>query len=105
MSSARLSPKVRRIVLTMGVTICTVTGSLYGAGLRMNMDAKKEAERQQAATPAEKIQALEAAREQLVAQRSTLERQIADLKQRQESRRREREMGIGGGNGGGGREG
>ncbi|KKZ59886.1 hypothetical protein EMCG_05272 [[Emmonsia] crescens] len=96
MSSATLSPKARRIVLTAGVTICTITGSLYGAGLKMNQDAKKEAERQRSATPAEKIHALEAAREELVMRRSSLEKQIRDLRTRQESRRRNENTGSSG---------
>ncbi|OAX81852.1 hypothetical protein ACJ72_03804 [Emergomyces africanus] len=96
MSSATLSPKARRIILTAGVTICTITGSLYGAGLKINQDARKEAERQRSATPAEKIQALETAKEELIMRRSSLEKQIRDLRMRQESRRRKEDIGSNG---------
>ncbi|KLJ11609.1 hypothetical protein EMPG_13217 [Blastomyces silverae] len=96
MSSAVFSPKARRIILTAGVTICTITGSLYGASLRIDRDAKKEAEKQRSATPAEKIQALEATREELVKRRASLEKQIGDLRARQESRRRNESVGSSG---------
>lgn len=36
-----LSPKARRIIITGAVTMATVSGSLYGAGLKMNQDAKQ----------------------------------------------------------------
>ncbi|EGC49879.1 predicted protein [Histoplasma capsulatum var. duboisii H88] len=91
-----LSPKARRIILTTGVTICTIMGSLYGAGLKMDQDAKKEAERQRSATTAEKIHALEAAREVLVRRRTSLEKQINDLRTRQENRRRNENIGDSG---------
>ncbi|KGY15143.1 hypothetical protein PABG_11922 [Paracoccidioides brasiliensis Pb03] len=93
---AGLSPKARRIILTAGVTICTITGSLYGAGLKMNQDTKKKVERQLSATPAEKIQALQSVREKLVIRRSSLEKQIRDLQARQESRRRNESIGSSG---------
>ncbi|EEH09363.1 predicted protein [Histoplasma capsulatum G186AR] len=96
MSTAALSPKARRIILTAGVTICTIMGSLYGAGLKMDQDAKKEAERQRSATTAEKIHALEAAREVLVRRRTSLEKQINDLRTRQENRRRNENIGDSG---------
>ncbi|OJD28353.1 hypothetical protein ACJ73_00252 [Blastomyces percursus] len=96
MSSTALSPKARRIILTAGVTICTITGSLYGARLRMDQDAKKEAEKQRSATLAEKIQGLEATREELVKRRASLEKQIGDLRARQESRRRNESIGNSG---------
>ncbi|KAK2804934.1 hypothetical protein FQN50_006444 [Emmonsiellopsis sp. PD_5] len=97
MARPTLSPKARRIILTAGVTIITITGSMYGAGLKMDQDAKKEAEKQQLATPAEKIQALQTVRDELVLRRTGLERQIRDVKARQEKRR----VADGGGNGNG----
>ncbi|QSS63139.1 hypothetical protein I7I51_00196 [Histoplasma capsulatum] len=56
----------------------------------------KEAERQRSATTAEKIHALEAAREVLVRRRTSLEKQINDLRTRQENRRRNEKIGDSG---------
>ncbi|KAK2791601.1 hypothetical protein FQN52_004792 [Onygenales sp. PD_12] len=97
MARPTLSPKARRIILTAGVTIITITGSMYGARLKMDQDAKKDAEKQQLATPAEKIQALQTVRDELVLRRTGLEKQIRDVKARQENRR----AADGGGNGNG----
>ncbi|KAL1960513.1 hypothetical protein VTO42DRAFT_7812 [Malbranchea cinnamomea] len=93
MSTAR----TRRIILTGAVAAATVSGSLYGASLKMGQEAKEEAKKRQTATTQEKINALLAVREELVTKKMTIEKQIQDLERRQEEKAARMRVSGGGG--------
>jgi len=84
-----LPQRARRIIITGAVVVVTISGTLYGAGLKMNTEVKQEVEKYQSATNQERIQALEAAREILVAKRQGLEKQMQHIEARQQARQQE----------------
>ncbi|KAK2765046.1 hypothetical protein FQN54_008745 [Arachnomyces sp. PD_36] len=70
---------IRRVLVTGAVVGITITGTLYGAGLKMDQEVKQETRKREMATVDEKIQALESRRERLVRSRLGIEKQIEDL--------------------------
>ncbi|TVY23808.1 hypothetical protein LHYA1_G006776 [Lachnellula hyalina] len=78
---ARLQ-KIRRIVWTGAIAGVTATGAWYGAGLKIQRDAKRDVQKRYEATPAEKIAQLEEQRGGLVAKRIGLEKKIQELELR-----------------------
>ncbi|KAF2639147.1 hypothetical protein P280DRAFT_519351 [Massarina eburnea CBS 473.64] len=80
---------VRRWILSGAVTAITVTGSIYGAGLKEDMQAR-EKRRQAETTPEDVIAQLEQTRSDLVSKKNELERRIATFR----IRRQEEEQGI-----------
>ncbi|KAL1600111.1 hypothetical protein SLS59_006185 [Nothophoma quercina] len=68
---------VRRWIMTGAVAAITVTGTIYGAGLKSDQDVKRERRRYQQASPEEIISQLQIARDDLVVKKNELERKIA----------------------------
>jgi cell division protein FtsX len=68
---------VRRWIMTGAVAAITVTGTLYGAGLKTDQEVKQERKRYQQASPEEIISQLQIARDDLVMKKNELERKIA----------------------------
>jgi hypothetical protein len=111
-------PVVRRVLLTGAVVGITVTGTLYGAGLKMDQEVKrvstqlklslhfkdsfkflilyiqKDARKRELETVDEKIEALEARKKKLVASKVGLEKQITDLEAKQKLRREQQMLDI-----------
>ncbi|KAI5308255.1 hypothetical protein KEM55_006171 [Ascosphaera atra] len=82
---------MRAKVLTGSLTVAVMSGALYGAGLKSNNEEQQKLEEQRKQTPEESLRFLEAARADLVVKRDRLDKQIQDVKARQEKRRLERE--------------
>ncbi|CAI7649816.1 unnamed protein product [Penicillium glandicola] len=72
-------PNVKRLVLTAAVVSITITGTLYGAGLKTNQEIAETAKQRQESTFDEQIKALRGMRSNLTARRGILENQIRDL--------------------------
>ncbi|GAD98852.1 conserved hypothetical protein [Paecilomyces variotii No. 5] len=80
--------KFKRLVLTAAVTSITIAGSLYGAGLKAEQEAK-QAEKQRNETPIDdRIESLRTLRNELVTKRNVVEKQMQDLESRIEDRKR-----------------
>ncbi|KAF2851019.1 hypothetical protein T440DRAFT_395627 [Plenodomus tracheiphilus IPT5] len=73
---------VRRWVLTGAVTAITITGSIYGATLKDDLEIHKKRKQILEATPEEKIAALEIARAELVSKKNELERKVTRFRER-----------------------
>ncbi|KAL1849549.1 hypothetical protein Plec18170_007457 [Paecilomyces lecythidis] len=82
------NPKFKRLVLTAAVTTITIAGSLYGAGLKTEQEAK-QAEKQRNETPIDdRIESLRTLRNELVTKRNVVQKQIHDLDARIEDRKK-----------------
>ncbi|PSN69004.1 hypothetical protein BS50DRAFT_632829 [Corynespora cassiicola Philippines] len=79
---------VRRWILTGAITAITVTGAIYGAGLKSKQEFKQERKRVLEATPEDMIAQLQVARSELVNKKSELERKIARFTERQQEKER-----------------
>ncbi|KAJ8108687.1 hypothetical protein OPT61_g7998 [Boeremia exigua] len=77
---------VRRWIMTGAVTAITVTGTLYGAGLKTDQEVKKERERFQQAGPEEFIPQLQLVRDDLVMKRKEIERKIAGFHEKKKAK-------------------
>ncbi|KAH9874991.1 hypothetical protein J1614_004479 [Plenodomus biglobosus] len=73
---------VRRWILTGAVAAITVTGSIYGATLKSDLEMSKKRKQILETNPEDHIQTLEIARAQLVAKKNELERKITVFRQR-----------------------
>ncbi|RMJ22839.1 hypothetical protein PHISP_06289 [Aspergillus sp. HF37] len=82
------TPKVRRLVLTGAVTIITITGTIYGAQLKMQQDVTQVNQKSREATIDERIETLRATRQSLSSKKNMVEKQIRDLDARVEDRKR-----------------
>ncbi|CAG8023767.1 unnamed protein product [Penicillium salamii] len=74
-----MPPNVKRMVLTAAVVSITITGTLYGAGLKTNEEVAQTKKKQEESTFDDQFKALQAMRSNLVARRGILENQIHDL--------------------------
>ncbi|KAI5307205.1 hypothetical protein KEM56_002938 [Ascosphaera pollenicola] len=79
----------RAKLLTGGMTVAIITGSLYGAGLKSRSEQKHKAENERKQSPIEALNVLQVARDELVVKRNRLEKQIQDVKMRQAKRKAE----------------
>ncbi|CBX93036.1 predicted protein [Plenodomus lingam JN3] len=82
---------VRRWILTGAVAAITVTGSIYGATLKSDIEVHKRRKQILEATPEEQIETLDIARAQLVSKKNELERKIEGFRER---RLREKEISL-----------
>ncbi|KAH7361279.1 hypothetical protein BKA66DRAFT_425951 [Pyrenochaeta sp. MPI-SDFR-AT-0127] len=73
---------VRRWIITGAVTAITVSGTLYGAGLKGDQEVKEERKRVLEATPEEMIAQLETVRAELVLKKTAMEKKIATFTER-----------------------
>ncbi|KAJ9298960.1 hypothetical protein DTO271G3_3202 [Paecilomyces variotii] len=88
MASTASTQKFKRLVLTAAVTTITIAGTLYGAGLKTEQEAK-QAEKQRKETPIDdRIESLRTLRNELVTKRNTVQKQIQDLEIRAEEKKR-----------------
>ncbi|KAF1851856.1 uncharacterized protein K460DRAFT_270993 [Cucurbitaria berberidis CBS 394.84] len=78
---------VRRWIMTGGVAAVTITGTMYGAGLKGDQTAKQTKKKMLEATPDEIIAQLEFARADLVLKKNEMERKIARFKERRSEER------------------
>ncbi|KAJ5143486.1 uncharacterized protein N7515_002273 [Penicillium bovifimosum] len=88
-------PNVKRLVLTAAVVSITITGTLYGAGLKTDQEISETVKKRQESTFDEQFKALQDMRSNLVARRGILENQIRDLDARVLEKQ---QKGIGGDN-------
>ncbi|KAF2458382.1 hypothetical protein BDY21DRAFT_342357 [Lineolata rhizophorae] len=79
--------KLRRIVLTVGVAAISITGAYYGAGLKVQQDHKKERKRILELSYEERIAQMETSREKLVRRKDELEKKVAEVRARIQSRK------------------
>ncbi|KAJ5787825.1 hypothetical protein N7457_002815 [Penicillium paradoxum] len=86
-------PNVKRLVLTAAVVSITITGTLYGAGLKTNQEIAETTKQRQESTFDEQLKALHGMRSNLNARRGILEDQIRDLEARMLEKQ---QKGIGG---------
>ncbi|OQE42411.1 hypothetical protein PENCOP_c004G01649 [Penicillium coprophilum] len=87
-------PNIKRLVLTAAVVSITITGTLYGAGLKTKEEIAETAKQRQESTFDEQTKALQNMRANLVARRGIIENQIRDLDARVLEKQ---QKGIGGG--------
>ncbi|KAL2161131.1 hypothetical protein VTH06DRAFT_8350 [Thermothelomyces fergusii] len=74
--------KVKRIIYTVGFAAVTITGTIYGAGLKTQQEWKASKRKLQEATVDEKVAMLEAQKLDLLRQKEEIERKLADLRAR-----------------------
>ncbi|KAF3048257.1 hypothetical protein E8E12_011528 [Didymella heteroderae] len=77
MAAPQTSQAVRRWIMTAAVAGITVTGTIYGAGLKTDREVKQERKRYQQASPEEIISQLQIARDDLEMKKREMERKIA----------------------------
>ncbi|KAF3043872.1 hypothetical protein E8E11_004902 [Didymella keratinophila] len=77
MAAPQTSQAVRRWIMTAAVAGITITGTIYGAGLKTDREAKQERKRYQQASPEEMISHLQIARDDLEMKKREMERKIA----------------------------
>ncbi|KAK5175245.1 uncharacterized protein LTR77_000382 [Saxophila tyrrhenica] len=77
--SSMTPQSLRRYTLTASVTAITVTGALYGAGLKTRQEHKQEKSAALEASPAEKLEHLEVSKTKLLRQRAELQSKIDRL--------------------------
>ncbi|KAL2844999.1 hypothetical protein BJY01DRAFT_184724 [Aspergillus pseudoustus] len=86
--SIRNSPlKFKRLVLSGAVTVITIAGTLYGAGLKTEKEVAKQIQRSREVTIDERIAALRDLRQNLVGKKDLVEKQIHDLDAKIEERK------------------
>ncbi|KAJ5194465.1 hypothetical protein N7491_001803 [Penicillium cf. griseofulvum] len=85
-------PNIKRLILTTAVVSITITGTLYGAGLKTQKEIAETAKQRQESTFDEQTKALQNMRSNLVARRGIIENQIRDL----DARVLKQQKGIGG---------
>ncbi|KAL4883908.1 hypothetical protein BJY04DRAFT_183479 [Aspergillus karnatakaensis] len=79
--------KVKRLVLAGAVTATTIAGTLYGAGLKTEQQRAKHVQKTREVTLDEQIAALRSMRQNLVAKKELVEKQILELDARVEERK------------------
>ncbi|KNG50220.1 hypothetical protein DDE82_006426 [Stemphylium lycopersici] len=67
---------VRRWIMTGAVAAITMTGTIYGAGLKGQQEVKQQKRQILEATPEERIAQLEVTRADLVLKRNEMERKL-----------------------------
>ncbi|CAO2651167.1 Nn.00g094640.m01.CDS01 [Neocucurbitaria sp. VM-36] len=77
---------VRRWIMTGAVAAVTITGTIYGAGLKGDQEVKQKKKQILEATPEEMIAQLESARADLVLKKKEMERKIANFAERSRSK-------------------
>ncbi|RAK96746.1 uncharacterized protein BO80DRAFT_365692 [Aspergillus ibericus CBS 121593] len=77
----------KRLVLTGAVTVITIAGSLYGAGIKTGQQVTQQAQKARDVTIDERIDGLRSMRQNLMAKKELVERQLNDLETRIEERK------------------
>ncbi|KAI9863106.1 MAG: hypothetical protein M1813_003926 [Trichoglossum hirsutum] len=76
------NPKLRRIILTSSIAAITVTGTLYGAGLKTQREAQQARRQKSEATDEERLEVLLGLRRKLVEQRDGLVEKMRELEEK-----------------------
>ncbi|CAG8971115.1 hypothetical protein HYALB_00008592 [Hymenoscyphus albidus] len=84
--------KIRRFILTGAIASITMTGAWYGAGLKVQSDIIKTAQKRLEATPAERITQLAEHRMELLVKRHGLEKKLRQTEARMNGATREESM-------------
>ncbi|KAI9369412.1 hypothetical protein BJX61DRAFT_545596 [Aspergillus egyptiacus] len=79
--------KVKRLILTGAVTAITIAGTLYGAGLKTEQEASQKIQKSREVSLDERIAHLRDMRQNLVAKKDLVEKQIRDLDAKVEERK------------------
>ncbi|KAL4917724.1 hypothetical protein BDW62DRAFT_183201 [Aspergillus aurantiobrunneus] len=87
MSVLNSPQKVKRLVLTGAVTVVTIAGTLYGAGLKTGQEVSQHAQKTREITFDERIASLRSTRQNLVAKKELVEKQIRELDAKVEERK------------------
>jgi hypothetical protein len=77
---------VRRWIMTGAVAAITITGTIYGAGLKGRQDVKQQKRQILEATPEERIAQLEVARAELVLKKNEMERKMGQIAERRRAK-------------------
>ncbi|KAG9185738.1 hypothetical protein G6011_07069 [Alternaria panax] len=77
---------VRRWIMTGAVAAITITGTIYGAGLKGQQDVKQQKRQILEATPEERIAQLEVARAELVLKKNEMERKMGQIAERRRAK-------------------
>jgi len=78
--------KARPFVIAVSVAAVTIMGTMYGAGLKQEAQTAKREETRAAESLAKKTERLQMARERLETTKAGLEKKIAELRARKETR-------------------
>ncbi|CBF78120.1 uncharacterized protein ANIA_11630 [Aspergillus nidulans FGSC A4] len=87
MSILNSPQKVKKLVLTGAVTAVTITGTLYGAGLKTQQEVSQQTQKAREITLDERIASLQSTRQVLVGKKELVEKQMRDLDARIEERK------------------
>jgi hypothetical protein len=77
---------VRRFIMTGAVAAITITGTIYGAGLKGEQEVKQKKRQILEATPEERIAQLEVARADLVLKKNEMERKMNMIAERRRAK-------------------
>jgi len=77
---------VRRWIMTGAVAAITITGTIYGAGLKGQQDVKQQRRQILQATPEERIAQLEVTRAELVVKKNEMERKMGQIAARRRAK-------------------
>ncbi|OAG15525.1 hypothetical protein CC77DRAFT_917932, partial [Alternaria alternata] len=77
---------VRRWIMTGAVAAITITGTIYGAGLKGQQEVKQQKRQILQATPEERIAQLEVARAELVVKKNEMERKMGQIAARRRAK-------------------
>ncbi|KAL2830262.1 hypothetical protein BDW59DRAFT_158591 [Aspergillus cavernicola] len=87
MSFLNSPQKVKRFVLAGAVTTITIAGTLYGAGLKTEKEVSQKTQKSREITLEERIASLRDTRQNLIAKKDLVEKQIRDLDTKIEGRK------------------
>ncbi|KAL2795928.1 hypothetical protein BJX62DRAFT_235198 [Aspergillus germanicus] len=87
MSIAKSPLKFKRLVLTGAVTVITIAGTLYGAGLKTEQEVAQKVQKSREVTIDERIAVLRDLRQNLVGKKDLVEKQMHDLDTKIEERK------------------
>ncbi|KAF7672012.1 hypothetical protein GT037_009911 [Alternaria burnsii] len=77
---------VRRWIMTGAVAAVTITGTIYGAGLKGQQEVKQQKRQILQATPEERIAQLQVARAELVVKKNEMERKMGQIAARRRAK-------------------
>ncbi|KAI4644977.1 hypothetical protein J4E93_005776 [Alternaria ventricosa] len=77
---------VRRWIMTAAVASITITGTIYGAGLKGQQEVKQKTRYMIEATPEERIAQLETTRAELMLKKNEMERKMAIFAERRKEK-------------------
>ncbi|PWY83458.1 hypothetical protein BO70DRAFT_395900 [Aspergillus heteromorphus CBS 117.55] len=78
---------IKRFALTGAVVSITVAGTLYGAGIKTDQQITQQTQKAREVTIDERIDGLQGMRQNLVAKRELVEKQLRDLDVKIEARK------------------